>query len=188
MKNEFIFPSLKEQKEWKESLYHSLYILATERNELEPDKDDSLGGLLSKFYYWADEYNDGYFSEQDKADTDRYCGWLTQGFLREYDYDKFKAEYDILECVKKEIESYAQGKMMREDSEIELDAFYDEDFDRDVIWLMDYSESRGSAEYVKALCYANDMTEKEFDELCKEFNCAFVKDAYFAKSEEEIER
>ena len=93
-KKEYITPTEAERQEWKEYLYNALMFLASERDELEPNEDDTLEELLESFFYWADEYNDGYFSEQDDAETDRYCAWLVQEHLYEYDYDKFLELYD----------------------------------------------------------------------------------------------
>ena len=73
-----IIPTRKERKEWKENLYNSLCFLALERPDFWPRKRDSLETLLESFFYWADEYNDGYFSESEDAATDRYCAWLVQ--------------------------------------------------------------------------------------------------------------
>lgn len=73
-----IQPTKAEYREWKENLYSTLCFLATERPELAPRKRDSLATLLESFFYWADEYNDGYFSEMDNAETDRYCAWLVE--------------------------------------------------------------------------------------------------------------
>ena len=75
-----IIPTREEKKEWKENLYNTLMFLATERYEFEPRKKDSLETLKESFFYWASEYNDGYFSERDDADNDRYCAWLVQEY------------------------------------------------------------------------------------------------------------
>lgn len=82
-----IIPTRKEKSEWKGYLYNALMFLATERPELRPRKKDSLYVLLESFLYWADEYNDGYFSERDDADTDRYSAWLVQ------EYEKMMGAY-----------------------------------------------------------------------------------------------
>ena len=79
---EEIIPTKAERKEWKEYLYNSLLFLATERPEFRPRKKDSLETLKDSFFYWADEFNEGYFSERDEASTDRYCAWLVQEFDR----------------------------------------------------------------------------------------------------------
>lgn len=73
-----IVPTEAEKAEWRQNLYNTLTFLATERNEFQPKKKDSLETLLRSFLYWADEHNDGYFSEKDEANTDRYCAWLVQ--------------------------------------------------------------------------------------------------------------
>ena len=82
-----IVPTKEEKKEWKENLYNTLCILATDRPQFAPRKKDSLNTLLESFLYWAEEYNDGYFSERDEANTDKYCAWLVQ------EYDIYNGEY-----------------------------------------------------------------------------------------------
>ena len=79
-----IIPTKAEKKEWKNYLYNSLCFLATERPEFQPKKSDSLNTLLESFFYWAKEYNGGYFTERDEADTDRYCAWLVQEYEKNY--------------------------------------------------------------------------------------------------------
>lgn len=79
-----IIPTKAEKKEWKSCLYNTLCFLATERPELYPRKRDPLNTLLESFFYWSDEYNDGYFTERDEADTDRYCAWLVQEYERNH--------------------------------------------------------------------------------------------------------
>ena len=73
-----IQPTKEEYREWKEKLYNTLWFLATERPEVAPSKSDSLSKLLESFFYWADEYNDGYFKEMDDAKIDRYAAWLVE--------------------------------------------------------------------------------------------------------------
>ena len=75
-----IIPTREEKKEWKENLYNACMFLATERYEFRPRKKDNLEALKELFFYWASEYNDGYFSEMDDADNDRYCAWLVQEY------------------------------------------------------------------------------------------------------------
>ena len=75
-----IIPTKEEKKQWKQYLYDSCMSLAEERPEFRPRKRDSLETLKESFFYWADEYNDGYFSEMDDADNDRYCAWLMQEY------------------------------------------------------------------------------------------------------------
>ena len=81
---EYIEPTRAEKTEWKQKLYNSLCFLATERGEFMPRKRDSLNTLLDSFLCWADEYNEGYFSERDDADKDRYCAWLVQEYEERY--------------------------------------------------------------------------------------------------------
>lgn len=92
-KKVLIDPTKEEEKEWKEVLYNTLVFLATEREDFMPDKDDSFETLKDSFFSWASEYNGGYFSEMDEADTDRYCAYITQEFIRWNDYSEFKDLY-----------------------------------------------------------------------------------------------
>ncbi len=94
MKKKYITPTRAEKTIYKKNLYNSLMFLATERPEFRPRKRDSLNTLLESFFYWADEYNDGYFSEKDSADTDKFSAWLVQEYLMQTDYEEFKKEYD----------------------------------------------------------------------------------------------
>ena len=75
-----IIPTREEKREWKENLYNACLFLAMERPEFRPRKKDSLENLKESFFYWASEYNDGYFTERDDADNDRYCAWLVQEY------------------------------------------------------------------------------------------------------------
>lgn len=94
VKKEYIQPSRKEKKEWKQYLYNALCFLATERPEFMPRKKDSLETLLDSFLSWANNYNDGYFTEKEEADTDRYCAWLVQEQMYENNHKQFLQEYD----------------------------------------------------------------------------------------------
>ena len=75
-----IIPTRKERTEWKEMLRNSLLIICEYYPDLYPRKRDSFETLLEKFFYWASEYNEGYFGERDDADTDRYCAYLVQQY------------------------------------------------------------------------------------------------------------
>lgn len=75
-----IIPSKKEKQEWKQNLYDTCMFLATERPQFRPRKKDSLNDLKDLFFSWAEQYNEGYFSERDEADSDKYCAWLVQEY------------------------------------------------------------------------------------------------------------
>lgn len=47
-------------KYWQE-LYDNLWGLAEYHEDLEPKRRDTIEDLLEKFFYWVDEYNDGFF-------------------------------------------------------------------------------------------------------------------------------
>ena len=73
-----IQPTKEEYREWKQWLYNTLYMLSEYHSELYPRKRDSLYTLLESFFYWADEYNDGYIREMDDAKIDRYSAWVVE--------------------------------------------------------------------------------------------------------------
>ena len=52
----------------------------------------------------------------------------------------------IIKQIIERVETYEQGKMMREDSEVEINIGEGE------VWLADYSKSRGGSELVEQLC------------------------------------
>lgn len=62
--------------------------------------------------------------------------------------------------------AYEQGKMLRNDSEIEIDTFYDEKDDKTYVWIADYSEIRGSAELIEKICSTDELSEEEIIKLC----------------------
>lgn len=55
----------------------------------------------------------------------------------------------IIKQIIERAETYEQGKMMREDSEVEINIGEGE------VWLADYSKSRGGSELVEQLCDEN---------------------------------
>ncbi len=64
--------------------------------------------------------------------------------------------------------SYERGKMLREDSEVEIDVF------DDGIYLCDYSEERGSTEPIKKLCDTEEVSIKQIETLCDKYHWAYV--------------
>ena len=74
----------------------------------------------------------------------------------------------LIEKIEQEAISYERGKMLRDDSEVEIDLFDDE------IWLCDYSETRGSGEGIKKLCNVNEVDLKEIKEMCGRHNWYMV--------------
>ncbi len=94
---------------------------------------------------------------------------------------------DYTKMVETEALAYERGSMLREDSEVELDVTYDEETGKDWIMLYDYSEERGSAEFVKKICEAELVTEEQFDDIVKRNSWCFVKDGQF-KDEPDYER
>ena len=77
-----IIPTKEELKEWKDNLYSACMFLAEERHEFMPNEKDSLEDLQESYFYWASECNEGYSSEMDDANTDRYCAWLVQEYKK----------------------------------------------------------------------------------------------------------
>ncbi len=65
-------------------------------------------------------------------------------------------------------QAYEYGKMLRNDSEVEIGITFG------MVNLYDYSESRGGAEFVKEICSANDVTKDEIIELCNKHNWAYM--------------
>ena len=58
----------------------------------------------------------------------------------------------------------SEGKMMRDDSCIEIDIEYIEDSER--IFICDYSESRGSSELIVDFCPAECISKEEIEAIC----------------------
>ena len=67
-----------------------------------------------------------------------------------------------------EAERYESGKMLADDSEIEIDIV-----DGKVL-ICDYSPSRGSAEVVKEFCSADEIPEDIIEELCDHKGWSYV--------------
>lgn len=60
---------------------------------------------------------------------------------------------------------YEQGRMLRDDSEVEIDIWDDEN-GISYVWLSDYSETRGGAECIKRICHTDDVNTQELADLC----------------------
>lgn len=67
--------------------------------------------------------------------------------------------------------AYEAGKMMRDDSEVEIDAF--EDADDPGIYISDYSEERGSAEPVQKICNIGEISNKSLMAICNQNGWAY---------------
>lgn len=74
----------------------------------------------------------------------------------------------INEIIEEKALAYESGKMMRPDSEIEIDMFDDK------IWLCDYSPSREGAECIEKLCNTEDINTNELIKLCDKHDWAYV--------------
>lgn len=69
-----------EKRKLKEWLYSELDTLAEYHYDLYPSKRDSLNSLMRKYFYWGDEYNDGYIPATDYDTDDRLYMYLAQRF------------------------------------------------------------------------------------------------------------
>ena len=64
--------------------------------------------------------------------------------------------------------NYERGKMLRDDSEVEIDIF------EDYIWICDYSPSREGAELIKKVCDTDDIDIDKLTEMCDRNNWSYV--------------
>ena len=79
-------------------------------------------------------------------------------------------DIDIIEQIERIAMEYEQGKMLRDDSEVEIDLFED----TDEIWLSDYSESRGSAESIEKLCDVSLVRLSDIIDMCDKHGWAYM--------------
>lgn len=102
-------------------------------------------------------------------------GQLTDGYFESYKGDIVKKEVKscttkayhnklykmtnkLNEVISKAL-AYELGKKLRDDSEVEIDVVTDAETEEKCgIWLCDYSESRGGAEFVEKLCNTNEIS------------------------------
>lgn len=84
-----------EKKELKEHLFNSIYMFSEYHDDITATKRDSLATLIKTFCYWAEEYNDGYFSERDTANTDKLNAYLVQEYNKYLDGRAFKVHRSI---------------------------------------------------------------------------------------------
>lgn len=82
---------------------------------------------------------------------------------------------NMLKKLIEEAQNYERGKMLNDDSEIEIDIFEDEDAEDDelYIWVSDYSKSRGSAEPVKKICKADKIPTDDIVSVCNKYGWAY---------------
>ena len=71
-----------EKRELKECLYSDLMVKCEYHNDLYPCKRDSLNSLMTKYFYWGDEYNDDYIPEENCNENDRLSMYLVQEFKK----------------------------------------------------------------------------------------------------------
>ena len=73
-----------------------------------------------------------------------------------------KEENDMIDKIRTKAYEYEKGKMMRDDSRVEID-----DFDGE-IWISDYSPSRKSAEPIEMICTEDDVNIDELVKMCED--------------------
>ena len=66
----------------KKCLYNDLMTKAEYHYDLEPNEEDDLDALMWSYFYWGDEYNDGYIPEEDFDEDDRLSMYLVQEFKK----------------------------------------------------------------------------------------------------------
>lgn len=77
-----------EKKELEATLRAKLDTISTYHEDLDPSGVSSLQDLEDMYYYWGEEYNDGYLGRDTHNATDKLSRYLIQNF-KEYcgDYD-----------------------------------------------------------------------------------------------------
>ncbi len=75
---------------------------------------------------------------------------------------------NTIEYIENKAISYERSKMMRNDSEVEIDIL------DQGIYLCDYSTSREGAEIVEKLCSINDINKNQLIALCDKHNWSYV--------------
>ena len=75
---------------------------------------------------------------------------------------------ETIEMIERKALTYERGKMMRDDSEVEIDIL------DDGIWLCDYSSSREGAEFVEKICDTDDVDTDTLIKLCDKHNWSYV--------------
>ncbi len=78
----------------------------------------------------------------------------------------------MINVLEKKALAYEQGKMMRDDSEVEINLSTDAD-GKQSICIADYSETRGSAEIVESVCPVDDINTDEIIDLCNEHHWCY---------------
>jgi len=71
-----------EEIKLRKCLYNDLMDKAEYHYDLEPNKEDDLDDLMRSYFYWGDEYNDGYIPEEDFDKDDRLSMYLVQEFKK----------------------------------------------------------------------------------------------------------
>ena len=69
-----------EKRKLKEWLYSELCTLSEYHYDLYPSKRDSFNKLMTQYFYWGDEYNDGYIPEERYANEAKLFAYLVQEF------------------------------------------------------------------------------------------------------------
>ena len=64
--------------------------------------------------------------------------------------------------------AYEQGKMLRSDSEVEIN------LSEGLVWICDYSPSREGAEFVEAVCDASTVNTDDIVSMCDKHDWGYV--------------
>lgn len=87
-----------EQKQLKDKLYQIVDAKAEYHEDLIPKKSMGLADLMELYFYWGDEYNDGYLGYDESTCEDKFDKYLLQEFKKyrgEYDDDDVEACGDV---------------------------------------------------------------------------------------------
>lgn len=104
----------------------------------------------------------------DNMDSEEEDEYIDAWFMKHFNPSEEGWDYkDAEEYAARRIEevgkAYERGKMMKEDSEVEIDLLGN----GDEVWLCDYSESRGSAEPIKKICNVFEIGEEIIIDICE---------------------
>jgi len=82
----------------------------------------------------------------------------------------------FLDKLEKAAMDYEAGRMLRDDSEVEIDVFEDSDSGPG-IFVSDYSEERGSCELVRKICEIGKIAGNDIVTLCNKHGWAYCLSA-----------
>ena len=81
-----------EDKKFRKELVEELRSIAEEHYDLEPQESDSISEMLEKFFFWCDEYNEGYFCclETPENELSEFERWLVKKspiYMKRFSYE-----------------------------------------------------------------------------------------------------